>query len=849
MNKGQQQLSTVPPLRRRRVRRGALRRLLSLCFATLMIGVCFWPERSHAEHSLPLARALAQDSQRSQDGLWQEVSEREPLRNIAANRVGPRLYRKLRLDQAAQTRLLRRAPLEFTKAARATLLVITLPMPDGVFARFRVEESSIMEPALAARFPEIKTYRARGIDDPSATARFDSTPTGLHAIVLSARGTVLVEPYAAGDASTYISYYRHDLPEGADTLQCLTALGEDSPAQEQLKAAHDAQAPGPLVVSGTALRTYRLALATTAEYTQSYGGGTVGGSLAAVTTTINLVNAIYERELALRLVLIANETDIIFTNPATDGYSSDLPDTMFNETQGVLDRVIGPNNYDIGHVFDGHLTFGPGRYFFQGRGNIAGVCVSGLKGKGVTVFRTLEPSATGAVYVVAHEMGHQFGAHHSFNGTTLDCGSSRDASTSYEPGSGSTIMAYRGTAGTNTNYFNICGAEDLRSADLYFHTASIEQIVNYTTFGQGGFCPTLMETGNSPPTVNAGPSYYIPQRTPFTLTATGTDPDGDALTYAWEQYDLGAAGPPNTDNGNRPIFRSFAPTLSPARTFPQLSDVLAGTATFGESLPTTTRTMNFRVTARDNHAGGGGVNTSAMQVNVFAGSGPFAVTQPGAGTTWVGGSTQTVTWNVANTANAPVNCANVRVLLSTDGGNTFPIILAASTPNNGTAGITVPYTPTATARVKVEAVGNIFFNISLPNFTINTPADTTPPTLLTEEHTNRAAALDSVTFMRDPFPLSTSHNFSADRLTRLTLFAVNLELRAGEDLSVVAAQAEDAAHRIYPLQVEYVGKVPTFDWLTQVVVKLPDTLPSATDVWVSISLRGAVSNKALVNIK
>ncbi len=392
------------------------------------------------------------------------------------------------------------------------------------------------------------------------------------------------------------------------------------------------------------------------------------------------------------------------------------------------------------------------------------------------------------------------------------------------------------------------GAEELFSNDTYFHSASIEQIVNYTTFGNGSFCPSVTSTENNAPSVDAGLDYTIPANTPFALTATASDPEADALTYCWEEYDLGSAGPPDTDDGNRPIFRSFAPVPGPTRTFPQLSDILSGVSTFGESLPTTTRSMNFRITVRDNHSGGGGVNTGAMRVNVSAGSGPFAVTQPASATTWTAGSNQTVTWNVANTTGAPVSCANVRVLLSIDGGNSFPFTLAASTPNSGTAMISVPNTPTSTARVKVEAIGNIFFSISLPGFTI-APNSTVPPTLLTEANTNRAVALDSVTFMRDPFPLTTVSNFSFDQRTRIALFAIGLELMPGEDVSVVTAQAEDVGHKIYPLKVEYVAKVPGFDWLTQVVIRLPDEFLNTGDFLVSVNLRGAVSNKVIIGIR
>lgn len=782
--------------------------------------------------------------------LWQEISAGKLTRSRAASGIAPNSYRAFSLDGAAQGRLLRQAPLEHTAAARNTRVVMALPMPDGTFARFRVEESPVLAPALAARFPEIKTYRGRGLDDPTATARFDVTPAGFHAVVLSGGGTVVIEPDARRGAGAYVSYDRRDVPEDAASFHCLSSDTDEASAQmRSIQLARSSRA-NLNIVTGTQLRTYRLALAATAEFTQTYGGGTVGGALSAMTTLINGINAIYERDLAIHLQLIDNEASLIFINPATDGYTSDDATAMFNQNQTKLDQVVGSANYDIGFVLDGRVyTFQPGKFLFEGQGLFESVGVNGIKGKGVSILRSIEPSSTSAIWNVAHEMGHKFGALHTFNGSIEDCGTSRTAAFAYEPGSGSTIMGYRGGFAPNGQYLPLCGGEDLRSTDTYFHAASIQQIINYTTFGRGNCCPTLTDTGNTPPSVDAGPDYTIPSHTPFTLTATGGDPDGDALTYTWEQFDLGAPGPPDTDNGNRPIFRSFAPAPSPARTFPQLSDILSGTPTFGESLPTTTRTMNFRVTARDNHAGGGGVQIGAMRVNVVSGGGAFAVTQPGSSTTWAAGSTQTVIWSVANTSSAPVSCASVRVLLSIDGGNTFPFILSAGTPNVGTATVIIPNTPTSTARIKVEAVGNIFFNISLPNFTITASANPAPPTLLTEENTDRAIALDSVTFTRDPFPLTNPDNLSPDQHTRIMIFAVGLELTPGEDVSVVTAQAEDAGHRTYPLTIEYVGKVPGFDWLTQVNVRLPESLATPGDLLISISLRGAASNKVVVRTK
>jgi hypothetical protein len=702
-----------------------------------------------------------------------------------------------------------------------------------------------MATQLAARFPDTRTYRGRGLDDPTASTRFDVTPAGFHAIVLTSEGTVIIEPAAHGSRGEYLTYDQREASQAAGSFSCLLLGAEQArPVSKQLARRGDAKLG---VFAGTDLRTYRLALAATAEFTQTYGGGTVDGALSRMTTLINAVNAIYERDLGIHLTLVANETSIIFTNPSTDGYTSNDVPQMINQNQSILDQRIGPANYDLGMVMDGRV-FAPGLGFvFQGAANYQSLCVGGRKGTAATVLRSTEPSTISAIYVVAHELGHMLGALHTFNSTLDDCGPSRFAQAAFEPGSGSTIMGYRGGILPDGSYYPLCFGDDLLSTDTYFHTFSIEQIFDFTTLGNGSNCPVVTATGNTPPSVDAGPDYTIPASTPFALTATASDLNSDVLTYCWEEFDLGAAGPPHTDNGNRPIFRSFAPVPYPTRTFPELSDILRRVSTFGESLPTTDRTMTFRVTVRDNHAGGGGVNTGAMHVNVVSNSGPFVVTDPFSLQTWQAGSNRTVTWNVANTSSVPVSCANVRILLSIDGGLSFPFTLAPSVPNSGSATISVPNVPTFTARVKVEAIDNIFFNIS-QEFTI-TPSATGAPTLLTEANTNRALALDTQTFLRDPFSLTTPISFGADQRTHIMLFALGLEFQSGENISVVTAQAEDSAHRIYPLTVEATRKVSSmFSWFTQVNIRLSDDLPSG-DVLVSVSLRGAESNKVIVRIR
>jgi hypothetical protein len=629
----------------------------------------------------------------SADGLWSFVAKTD---SQAAAKIASayRSYRKLRLNIDAFTVTLAKAPLESATKSKAAQLIITLPQADGTFMRFAIVESPIMAPELAARYPEIKTYSAQGIDDPAATARFDWTPTGFHAIVLATGGTSLIEPETQGDRGNYLVYSPGDVV--VESGECDVSAADQEAAVKR-NALLKKSGVTENVSSGSTLRTYRLAAAATVEYTQAYGSGTVSGGLGAITTTINLVDAIYEREVAIRFTLVANNDAIIYTNVTGDPYSHEDVPSLITQNQSNLDATIGTANYDIGHVFDGSIQ-GSG-FSWQGFGIFAVACLNGSKAKGVDIFRSVFPTSLYAYYSAAHELGHQFNATHTFNTTSGSCGGQRASATAYEPYNGSTIMGYR----------LACSPDDLASTDTYFHNASLEQIVN---FSNSNSCPVQTSTGNSAPFVQASAIYTIPMGTPFTLTASGSDPDGDPLTYCWEEFDLGTASPPNTDDGTRPIFRSFAPVSSPARTFPRLSDILSGVPTKGETLPVTTRTMNFRVTARDNRTAGGGASSAATQINVRSEAGPFTVTQPASGADWPTGSIRTVTWNVANTNNAPITCANVRILLSTDGGTTFPVTVLSSTANDGSENVTVPGTPTGSARIKVEAIDNIFFNIS-----------------------------------------------------------------------------------------------------------------------------------------
>lgn len=684
----------------------------------------------------------------SPSGLWQDLSEKPLLAThgglstkIVRNGVVPSSYRTLHLDRARLSTALAAALPEGTlrkaladgapSAALPAPAEIELPIPRSTsFARFTVELSPVMEPALAAKYPTIQTYIAQGIDNPELTARIDVTPLGFHALILSPAGQIVIDPYFldGSDPDTSIAFYKRDYAAPRPET-CL--VHSPGPSAEAMARAFQASPARP---SGASLRVYRLAVGTTAEYTAAVGGGDVTMALGAVVTSVNRVDLVYERDFAIRMVLVANEDKMIFTNTGTEPYTNSDPSSLLTQNQSTCDSVIGSANYDIGHVFS---TAG------GGLAQLGVVCNASYKAQGET--GTSNP--TGDPYdidYVAHEMGHQFGANHPFNSTTGSCGGgNRVAKTAYEPGSGTSIMAYAGICSSSSN------VQDLAPhSDDYFHTISYDEIDTYTTTstGKNVVLPTIA-TGNTPPTVNPPAAYSIPISTPFALTASATDPDNDTLTYCWEEFDKGAAvnatSTSGLDNGASPIFRSYAPTTNPTRLFPSLTYILNnanvpplrgtvdGNYLVGEALPSAARAagLNFRCTVRDNRAGGGGSNYALVTLSVVTGAGPFAVTAPNTAVSYAAGASVPVMWNVANTTASPVNCANVKITLSTDGGLTFPYVLAASVPNKGLAIITLPTVAsvaTNQARIKVEAIGNIFFDIDDANFTITSA--NTPPT-------------------------------------------------------------------------------------------------------------------------
>lgn len=622
-------------------------------------------------------------------------------------------------------------------ARRST--VISLPNADGGIEEFEVYEASNFDKELQARFPEIRAYSGKGITDRYATLKLSISPQGIQTMVFrTEKPDEFIEPYSR-DHTVYSVFTsqreKNKLPWVCTTVDTQLAGSLNEKVYNS----------GSNIVNSSAgeLRTMRLAQSCNGEYANYFGATSaaqVALVLAAYNATLTRCNGCYEKDLALHLNLIANTTQVIYYDPATDPYT-----TLANwnlQLQQTLTAVIGSPNYDIGHMFG--ASGGGGN-----AGCIGCVCVdpptnnSLAKGAGITSPADGIPQGDNFdIDYVVHEVGHQLGGNHSFTF------SNEGTIAQTEVGAGITIMGYAGI----TSY-----DPAPHSIDIYTG-ANILQIQNNLATKT---CPitTNISANNATPVVAPLSNYTIPMQTPFALTGSATDANGDPLTYCWEQNDLhgGQTGSNSVAYAAKPVgpnFLTFPATASPTRLFPKLSTILAGAQFTGpfpggdaicniEYLSNVGRLEKFRLTVRDNcpyipvtGPGTGKIGQTAYQdmtLTIDGTTGPFAVTSPNTNVSWPELSSQTITWSVNGTAGAPINCANVKISMSIDGGTTFPYVLAASTANDGTEVLTIPAgTTTTTARIKIESIGNIFFDIDDANFTITPPSSCTAASVTTQ---------------------------------------------------------------------------------------------------------------------
>lgn len=594
--------------------------------------------------------------------------------------------------------------------------VMALPLPTGEMVHFKLTPDRVMAEELALKYPSIRTFSGVALNQTNSTGRFDITPNGFHGMFYYNGQRVFLEPKSeniatenshrlaqAGRAyitstNEYNSYFSYDRPIKAGQKHHYHQPKTIVKQTPSLFASANKTASKS---TESAMKTYRLAISATGEYTQ-FHGGTVDSTMAEIITLVNRLNGVYQRDLAIKLELVSNNDLLVYTDANTDPFNNDGDDGELNT--GVINSVVGSTNYDIGHVVN---TDGGGLAV------LGAVCDPFSKGDGLT--GSANP-INDAFYIdyVAHEIGHQFNAEHTFNGTAQSCSGHRVNNAAYEVGSGSTIMAYAG----------ICGDQNLQShSDDFFHAISIDQIKAFTQTGTGSTCGTVTGVFNNLPTVDAGIDYTIPAHTPFVLSGSASDTDSESLSYSWQQFDLGTPSSSlveQVDDGSRPLFRAFLPTSQTERYLPKLSDVLNNTISIGESLPTTDRELNFRLMVFDYD---GGVNFDDVTLTVVDTGQAFAMSAPTLDDVWSTNS-QSINWQVAATNTQPINCTSVDVLLSRDNGENFDITLAENVANNGSYTTSLSTfcasdINTSQARIKLACNNNIFFAINEGRFSID----------------------------------------------------------------------------------------------------------------------------------
>ncbi|WP_158678276.1 reprolysin-like metallopeptidase [Pseudoalteromonas sp. T1lg23B] len=611
-------------------------------------------------------------------------------------------------------------------AEKGANMTIALPDGSGGLLEYVIRYDPIMAPALAQKYPMIRSFSGHQVGVAQNTGRFDIGPNGFYAFYQTDERVLYVDP-SYGNYKVYEKGNR-DAPWHDEVV----ALQSDMPL-------NTLQQRGPLIGNGGTVEmvTYRLAVTTSDEYTSYFGGKTQ--ALNGIVTTINRVNQIYQTDIAVRLELVANNDALIFTE--NDPYDNGELDDTLTEVQNQIDTIIGSSNYDVGHLM---ATSG------AGLAALGVICDDSGKAMGMTGIGTPEGDAFDVDYV-AHELGHQFGANHTYNGSAGSC-STRVSNAAYEPGSGITIMAYAG----------ICGSENLDSNSIaMFHSYSIDEIHSHLTQGSGATCGSLQDDGNKAPVADAKADHVIPINTPFMLTGSATDANSnDTLTYSWEQLDLGSptsSAEDLKDNGEGPMFRPYLPSTSATRYFPLLADVISGQVTKGDGYPTTDRTMTFRLVVRD---GNGGVSFDTASVTTVSAAGPFVITAPDQSSSADENNQITVSWNVAGTNQAPVSCANVDIMQTNSDASQSQLLLSG-TPNDGQQQVTLIGSQDNKARVMVMCATSIFYALS-PEF------DLSPSLAVTSQQTISTAEDTSVTLEASQFSVV---NQQADSQLALSVIA------------------------------------------------------------------------------
>jgi subtilisin-like proprotein convertase family protein len=574
---------------------------------------------------------------------------------------------------------------------------ITLPTSDGQMVTYLYKEDKIMETELSRKYSTIRAFE--GFDEEGKRRiKFDIGAYGLNAIITSENGIEFISPKYENNKEYYHVYSLKNAPLKDMNTYCGTI------GQNPTEIRHTPQSLSSLRNNNFQRLEYRFALACTGEW--GLARGTRERALSDMVTSVNILNAIFEIDLGMKLILVNNNDSLIFLDPASDPYLvANEGRSILPTNTSIINTKIGSNSYDLGHVFTNSCADVGGIAY------LSSICTNN-KGGGVSCIGN--NLARAVTQIVAHEIGHQLGANHTFH----SCGDNVRIGNDFEPGSGSTIMSYGGLCGSN----NI-----VTTSDPYYHNGSLVEIFNtIRRVGSVSFnCANKVPTENIEPVItNMPPSgLTIPKNTPFILQGKALDSNNDNLTYSWEQKDsTNNSTPLGTPSGNAPLFRSFSPQKNDFRIFPRPSSLLVNRSENFEILPSYTRNMNFSFTVRDNNKEASASVWAFTSIKVDANAGPFKITSHNQSFSAEVGSTLNLTWDVAETDKSPINCKAVDIYLSLDGeldpGNPKVIQLASNTPNDGSEVIIVPSFPTVAARIIVKASDNVFFDVNDVYFSI-----------------------------------------------------------------------------------------------------------------------------------
>jgi subtilisin-like proprotein convertase family protein len=791
--------------------------------------------------SMVLILTAASQSTLTAQSLWTPMNgDNIEEYQYGERQITPTKYVVSLLDEDRLKKHLNKSPLD-NRHNKEESGSISLPMPDGSMEDFKVWYSPVMHPNLAAKFPDIKTFRVVGKDNGSIYGRVGISKDGFHASLKHPEGEVYIDTYADETSEVYISYYTKDqeTPDYVIESSCGTDF---DPAALADVVEHTDQ--GYRAGEAVFLKKYRLAIATTGEWGDNFAS--TEAVMAQIVIGANRVNQTFENEASVFFELVENNDELIFRDPNSDPYIINANTgegihpgrQVLGQNTDVLNSIIGADAYDLGHCFTRSCTDG-----IAGVAALGSVC-TGNKGAGISCIGGSNVSSF-MVGTTIHELGHQFGASHTWQNCSEASNDQFAAGTGYEPGSGTTHMSYAGTCGGN----NLAGTND-----DYFHVGSLIQMYSFVEGGNGSQCGEDLITSNTTPdiTIPIEQDLFIPIFTPFELNAIAVDDENDALTYCWEQFNLGPQSSLGNPIGNAPSFRSFPPREASHRVFPAMSKVINNVSDNSERLQIDARDYSFMVTVRDNHPGSGIAEWTNIEFESASNAGPFFVTAPNSNDDLEVGLPYEIQWDVAGTDVAPVNCEMVDIFLSEDGGDNFDIVLARNTPNDGSHSVIVPNNITDDGRIRINGVDNIFFDVSNFDFNINAPTvpsffmdisdqvfDLCTPEVVTVDITMASfldfgndVSLEVTSDLPEGSVVTLSENaISPDQGSAVLTLDFNNINATGNYLVTITGTAEGADVRTQEIQVELtstnfddlalvgpgtassgISEVPTFEW-------------------------------------